>query len=288
MPKKHARDAQLRKEDATKSYLVVDYVEGHNPSSQTCQCANTGILRLHQACIYEPRSLPSPRSTQSPRSDAGLYSHPLTTDSVKCSIMQRLGTIGPTEIALIYSKDIDLWFPFMSLALLQSQVSLSLNEMSIDVALLSVSIILLNTNPPSLPEDPDNPSDFKSLYLCIKSWISLIEGLGINSLAVVQSRILVTLFEVGHGFYPAAYISIGSTIRAADTLMTHSDPDTLSKDELVQADEIKAWGSILLLDRYVEDPILHDASQTHSIQIHSCRIRIRSPYNSITYSPSLR
>jgi len=29
---------------------------------------------------------------------------------------------------------------------------------------------------------------------------------GVNSFLIIQSRLLVTLFEVAHGFYPAAYV----------------------------------------------------------------------------------
>lgn len=210
------------------------------------------FCRLRQTCIYEPRSLPSPSSTPSPESDTALYPQPFTPDHIKNSIIQRLGSVEPKEIAPIYSRAIDQWFPIISLPLLQSRLPPSWDGAPLDLTLLCVSITLLTSPPTS--EDHSNPSNFKSLYLCIKSWISLIEGLGINSLLVVQSRILVTLFEIAHGFYPAAYISIGSTVRAADALEVHaglnSSLATSSKSEGDQADEVTTWCGILVLDRY--------------------------------------
>ncbi|KAI0123778.1 hypothetical protein BJ170DRAFT_687030 [Xylariales sp. AK1849] len=81
------------------------------------------------------------------------------------------------------------------------------------------------------------------------------EGLGINSLLIVQSRILVTLFEVAHGFYPAAYISIGATVRAAEALEVHPGADTSPShsvdDGARREEEVMTWCGILILDRYM-------------------------------------
>jgi hypothetical protein len=107
--------------------------------------------------------------------------------------------------------------------------------------------------PPSSPEDNNDPSEFKSLYLYTKSSTTSTEGLGINSFLIGQSRILVTLFEVAHGFYPGAYISIGATVRAADALEIHPGPDappSPSLDDGAKQEEIVlTWCGILILDR---------------------------------------
>lgn len=80
--------------------------------------------------------------------------------------------------------------------------------MTLDLAVLCLAIDLFSIPLPLGPKEEIVGSDFMSLYLCTKGWIVSIEGLGINSLEVVQSRLLITLFEVAHGLYPAAYISI--------------------------------------------------------------------------------
>ena len=91
------------------------------------------------------------------------------------------------------------------------------------------------------------------MYLYIKSSLASAEGLGINSFMIVQSRILVTLFEVGHGFYPAAYISIGATIRAADALeirpWADASPSPSPNEEEKREETILIWCGIIILDR---------------------------------------
>lgn len=82
----------------------------------------------------------------------------------------------------------------------------------------------------------------------------MIEGLGVNSLELLQTRTLVTLFEVTHGFYPAAHISMGSVVRAADALVVH--PATINllsnypSDKARQEESILTWCGITTLDRY--------------------------------------
>jgi hypothetical protein len=116
-----------------------------------------------------------------------------------------------------------------------------------------LSIVLLTTTPPSSPEDDNDTSEFKLLYLYTKSSITSTEGFGINSFLIVQSRILVTLFEVAHGFYPTAYISIGATVRAADALEVHpgadASPSHSLDDGANQEERVLTWCGILILDR---------------------------------------
>lgn len=123
-----------------------------------------------------------------------------------------------------------------------------------DLLLLCLSIVILTNSPPAFPEDQDDSSDFKPTYICLKSWLSCVEGLGSNSLEIVQARVLVTLFEVAHGFYPAAYISIGATVRAAEALDVHPGTDTSpfysSDDDTKKTEATLTWSGILILDRF--------------------------------------
>lgn len=65
----------------------------------------------------------------------------------------------------------------------------------------------------------------------------------------------MTLFEVAHGFYPAAYISLGATVRAADALEVHPvidiSPLHHSNDETKRIETVLTWCGILILDRQV-------------------------------------
>lgn len=94
------------------------------------------------------------------------------------------------------------------------------------------------------------------MYLSSKSWLALLEGLGLNSIDLVNSRLLITLFEVVHGFYPAAYLSIAATVRVADALSIYKSQDaslSRSSDLIGKEKEviIKMWCGIMIVDRYV-------------------------------------
>lgn len=95
------------------------------------------------------------------------------------------------------------------------------------------------------------------MYLSSKSWLALLEGAGLNSIDLVKSRLLITLFEVVHGLYPAAYLSIAATVRAADALSIYNSEDaSLSRSLDViskkQREEItELWFGIMILDRCV-------------------------------------
>ncbi|KAK9328270.1 hypothetical protein V1520DRAFT_328417 [Lipomyces starkeyi] len=209
--------------------------------------------RLRQTCKYEPSSGPTP--SPSPRPEIFLGSVAFTPSHLKDAIIQKFGPITPEDTFSAYCRAIEPWFPIISIPRLRSRLPLAWDEVSLDIALLCLSIILLTTTPRSSPENDNDRSEFKSLYCHTKNWISSTETLGLNSFQIVQSRILVTLFEVAHGLYPAAYISIGATTRAADALAVHPGADASSShttdDETKRQDSILTWCGILILDRYI-------------------------------------
>ncbi|EXJ82580.1 hypothetical protein A1O3_06393 [Capronia epimyces CBS 606.96] len=166
-----------------------------------------------------------------------------------------------------YCREIEPWFHVISIPRLQSQLPQTWEEVSVDVVLLCLSIALLTTPPPS-PSSPvaengdgngNGPWGFQTLYCQVKNWISSTEALGLNSCQLVQARILVTLYEVAHGLYPAAYISIGATVNAADALTVHPGAGAAAQyphapgtdDETKREDGVLIWGGILILDRYI-------------------------------------
>ena len=194
-----------------------------------------------------------PTPSPSPGPEIFLCSGASTPSHLKNAIIQKLGPLTLEDTLSAYCRAIEPWFPIVSISRLRSRLPLTWDEAPLDVALLCLSILLLTTTPPSSPGDESDPSEFKSLYLHTKCSLISTEGLGINSFLIVQSRILVTLFEVAHGYYPAAYISIGAAVRAADALEIHPKADASpshSLDDGAKREETGlTWCGILLLDR---------------------------------------
>ncbi|GFG25991.1 hypothetical protein IFM61606_05954 [Aspergillus udagawae] len=219
--------------------------------------------RLRQACHYEGRVISSPSSTPS---SSELLSETFDPGHIKDAIAKKLRS-GPSDIFSTYIRSIHPWFPIIAQTL-QDQLPPSWNEASLDYTLLALCISLLCTFPP--PSSGDGTlSELQSAYLHAKSWIAVIEGLGITSFKIVQARTLITLFEVAHGFYPAAYISIGTTVRAADALKVHPDlyPSSSSSttDESEREEAVLIGWAIRILDRYITIQSGHHPSLTRSL-----------------------
>jgi hypothetical protein len=94
-----------------------------------------------------------------------------------------------------------------------------------------------------------------SLYLSTKACIALVEGAGINSLEVAQSKLLIALFEVGHGFYPAAYTSISAAVSAIEALIIYDEANASRNQSAVpekrQSELMITWRGVLIVDRLV-------------------------------------
>lgn len=92
-----------------------------------------------------------------------------------------------------------------------------------------------------------------SLYTTAKTSISLLEATGCHSLDTIQCRLLLALYEMGHGLYPAASISIGACARAARNLGLHhgsAPPTALASIKVTDEERRRTWWAVHNLDRY--------------------------------------
>ncbi|RAO70459.1 uncharacterized protein BHQ10_006471 [Talaromyces amestolkiae] len=93
-----------------------------------------------------------------------------------------------------------------------------------------------------------------SLYTTVKTSISLLEATGCNSLDTIQCRLLLVLYEMGHGIYPAASISIGACARAARNLGLHpgsSEAAEPTSMEVIEEERRRTWWAVHNLDRFI-------------------------------------
>ncbi|KAL7932984.1 N-terminal binuclear Zn cluster-containing protein [Trichoderma chlorosporum] len=93
-----------------------------------------------------------------------------------------------------------------------------------------------------------------ALYQITKYLQFRIENSGTLSLQVIQASVLIAIYEMGHGIYPSAFLSIAGCARYATALgidksILYRDLDGVSKHELEERRRV--WWSILVLDRYI-------------------------------------
>jgi hypothetical protein len=188
------------------------------------------------------------KSSDFPGSSEASVSSPAATllspdANVKANIVKRLSETTPEEVATRYYRSIQTWFPIISFSELCERLPRTWDEASLDMSLLFMSMSLLTetVTAPAATGRTGLPQALESAYLSLKSWIAIFEGLGTNSSDFLHARLLLVLFEVVHGNFPAAYISMGSLFHAAEAL-------EMEKEELNNGNSDTWWG-ILILDR---------------------------------------
>lgn len=142
-----------------------------------------------------------------------------------------------------YFTTIHRWLPVVSESLFYERLPNTFTKPRADISLLSLSMALITT----IPSEQVSKS-MLALYTLVKSSTAIVEAANVNTVEVVQARLLVSLFEYGHGM-PAAYISLGATARAAAAIKingTVDDPCSPSSNE-----GLKLWWGIVMLDRWI-------------------------------------
>ena len=101
---------------------------------------------------------------------------------------------------------------------------------------------LINTIPPA----KEKTDESTPLYAFLKTSIAMVEAAGMNTLDVVRARLLVALFEVGHGI-AAALISLAATARAAVSAGINRTSHHVCSAE--REEKVTVWWGIVMLDR---------------------------------------
>jgi hypothetical protein len=155
------------------------------------------------------------------------------------------------EAATIYFRTIHSWFPVVAKRSYYERLSTIRDYACPDVCLLTLCIFLHG----GVPVNGELPPRMRSLYILIKGFVASLDAIGINSLDLLQCRLLLTIFEVGHGMYPAAYISMGSNVRAAVALGANVTSITQLQESFQnpeRAEEARCtWQGIVITDRSV-------------------------------------
>lgn len=159
------------------------------------------------------------------------------------------------EIRLTASKffeQIHLWMPFISKKRFYELYLRPSFQTKPDVALLLLSLKLITTLPSSHLWNPRT-----ALYHAVKHFYLEIEGSSIFSIQILQAGVLLSIYELGHAIYPAAFLSIGACARYAHALGINASKtlNTRRVLTLVEVEERRrVWWAIVILDRYVPKP----------------------------------
>jgi hypothetical protein len=152
------------------------------------------------------------------------------------------------DVATSFFSGIHLRMPFICRRTFESCMPTLSEESSAEYTLLSLAMYLVEQ--PALSK-----SDGRSeTYATVKQMLGLLDAAGYHGLGVIQCRILVIVYETGHGILEAASISSSACTRAARWIGLGDVGSTgaNSAGSSVESEERKrSWWAIYLLDRFV-------------------------------------
>lgn len=180
---------------------------------------------------------------------------PTVNVAVSTEATKILGSIEDIRrMATKYFDTIWLRLPIISQVRFLSRLATVFADPQADYIVLCLAIHLLLQQPAE-----GEKSMVSESYVMIKSFISMLESTGFWSLEVVQARLLVVFYELGHGIQDGASISIASCARSARLLGLNKKVWQERGDryeEKVKAEEEKrVWWAVVNLDRWVDHPL---------------------------------
>jgi hypothetical protein len=118
-----------------------------------------------------------------------------------------------------------------------------------DLALLCLSMKLATWSPST-----DSPDPHTTTYLAARQFLHSVEMSASLTLPALQAAILISVYEIGHAIYPAAYMSVSACAQYAIAMGLGWKFGSGSTSNLhwVEAEERRrVWWGIVILERYV-------------------------------------
>lgn len=172
----------------------------------------------------------------------------ITTPQTIESILGSLTDIR--DIVERFFENIHLWLPTISRKRLQLTLESPSFELTSDLSLLLLSMKLIAQSGHRTAQDAQSP-----LYWLVKTYAATVESSGMTTVSMMQSLLLITAYELGHGILPAAYLSSGHCVRFGTLMGIHDRqkaPQILRRPgSFAEIEELRRlWWAAILLDRY--------------------------------------
>ncbi|KAK3984138.1 hypothetical protein QBC44DRAFT_253576 [Cladorrhinum sp. PSN332] len=143
-----------------------------------------------------------------------------------------------------------VWFPFISKK--RMKLGLALWDGGPELAFLFLAMKLVT----STPVEGVESAAASPMYEAAKRFLSQLEASGTVSLQLLQGMVLVTLYEIGHAVYPAAWMSVAACARYIEVLGVPSFRGSSrmlgSCTTWTESEERRrVWWAVYILDRFI-------------------------------------
>ncbi|KAL7915448.1 fungal-specific transcription factor domain-containing protein [Trichoderma velutinum] len=177
---------------------------------------------------------------------------PPSSDMIPAAVWAYLGDQAQSTIIMSqYFQTIHKWMPIISRVRLTSLADLELgNRPRADFALLLLTMKLIQDVPGS-----SSNAVRDALYICAKEFAASLEIAGVYTLLKLQANLLISVYEMGHGIFPAAYVSVGCCVTQAMVLGIHNReaPQILEQPRtwIDWEERQRVWWLVVILERYI-------------------------------------
>jgi hypothetical protein len=163
-------------------------------------------------------------------------------------IATALGTRSDIDaIKASYFESIHLWMPIINKIRLDRLTARSEGMMRGDIALLYLCMKLVQQIP------PPHQSGHSELYIVTKQFLDSLQTKGLLTLQIIQASLLVSVYELGHGIFPAAFMTIGHCARSGIAMGLHNRlaPQLAGKPRswVDWEERQRVWWMVVILDR---------------------------------------
>lgn len=147
-----------------------------------------------------------------------------------------------------YYDNIDQWFPVISKKRLVARIAAFQARTDASLALLLLCMKLA-TQILSIDAEP-----WSDLYGICKQFHLQVEGVPLLSIGLLQATLLIALYEIGHGIYPAGLLTVGHAVRLGHIIGLHDrdNANQLFRENSTltgREEERRVWWGVVLLDR---------------------------------------
>jgi hypothetical protein len=112
------------------------------------------------------------------------------------------------EISSSYFKTVHPWFPVISRTKFYGNLLNRASYQDCDLALLVLCMRLILHQPSN-----SGTRTHSRLYVEAKKYVVDLELSGLLAMSLIQASLLIALYEIAHGIYPAAYVTVGACAR---------------------------------------------------------------------------
>ncbi|OQN99386.1 hypothetical protein B0A48_14363 [Cryoendolithus antarcticus] len=162
-----------------------------------------------------------------------------------------LGTYaGTREVVERFFTGTNLRLPIIARDLFEPDLAEAAQSSRIDTDLSALCIAMKLTQQRPSPEGDVRTS----LYISAMQVIGLLEAGDIRSLRVLQTRLLIATYELGHGLSTAAAVSVAACAKVARAMgmrKVNSNTQSSMGNAVLTEERRRVWWAMFNLDRYL-------------------------------------